>query len=76
MATGQRRALAVTLGHNHRGLDTEPSPSSGHHHPAKSGIYLHYLHIAIVKQKYLYSQSFFSFLISKSKADLDSVSKT
>ena len=43
MATGQRRALAVTLGHNHRGLDTEPSPS-GHHNPgqrvAKSGVYL------------------------------------
>ena len=53
MATGQRRALAVTLGHNHRGLDTQPSPS-GHHNPgqrgAKSGV-----NILIVKQKYVIS---------------------
>ena len=56
MATGQRRALAVTLGHNHRGLDTEPSPS-GHHNPeqrgAKSGVNLlssknMYLHSSLV----------------------------
>ena len=44
MATGQRRALAVTLGHNHRGLDTEPEPSEhpirewSSEEPSKSGI--------------------------------------
>ena len=55
MATGQRRALAVTLGHNHRGLDTEPSPS-GHHNPeqrgAKSGV--NYL----LSSKNMYPHSF------------------